>query len=106
MPDLPPDAVLAAARVLGNDCHGGPPDENDIELASDALGAAWPLLPRFRPLPMSRDAARSVACPSCGAGPGELCVVMRSRAGAASYPMSTVHADRKRLAASAAENAP
>lgn len=44
MPELPEDAVLAAARVLGNDCHGGPPDGTDIELARDALDAAWPYL--------------------------------------------------------------
>lgn len=44
MPDLPEKATLAAARVLGNDCHGGPPDEDDMRLASDVLDAAWPHL--------------------------------------------------------------
>lgn len=44
MADLPDAAIQAAARVLGNDCHGGPPDENDKQLAADVLGAAWPHL--------------------------------------------------------------
>lgn len=44
MPDVPAAALDAAARELGRQCHGGPPDESDIQLAADVLAVAAPLL--------------------------------------------------------------
>ncbi|HZR50146.1 MAG TPA: hypothetical protein VFB06_11560 [Streptosporangiaceae bacterium] len=55
MPDFPPEAVKAAARVLGNDCHGGPPDDNDMRLAADVLAAAMPALERSIRRRMARE---------------------------------------------------
>ena len=44
MPDIPPQAIAAAAIVLADDNHGGRPGIQDVQLAAEVLEAAVPIL--------------------------------------------------------------
>ena len=113
VPDIPEEAVTRAAEAItlaANHFEAGETESSAVRFARAALEAAAPVLagawgvrlPRPEsPSALARKAHRAVACPSCGAGQGELCVTTgrRNPATRIGYTLSYSHAARRRLAA-------